>query len=85
MAAQYKLLRPHYLASGWADTGTIVTEGKEIPIGWFPTPAVDPLNSDAVVAFYAAGPREGGQCESFNIYQGNYLIRPQVYWTTVEF
>jgi hypothetical protein len=81
MAARYNLLRPHYLRSGWADAGTIVTEGFEIPNGWIPTLAVDPLNTDAVNAFYAAGPRDGGIYEDTNLWPGGFpIIKPVTSW-----
>jgi hypothetical protein len=54
---QYKLILPHYLNQGYLPAGAIITEGGAIPFGWVPTLAVDPLNSAAVSAFYAAGPR----------------------------
>lgn len=40
----------------WYPGGTVVTEGKEIPVGWVPTFAVDPLNTVAVQNFWQAGP-----------------------------
>jgi hypothetical protein len=60
MTAQYRLLCPHYLNGIMLVADDIVTEGTDVPNGWVPTLAVDPLNSDAVSAYYAAGPRDGG-------------------------
>jgi hypothetical protein len=58
MTAQYRLLCPHYLNGIMLVADDIVTEGTDVPNGWIPTLAVDPLNSDAVNAYYAAGPRD---------------------------
>jgi len=54
---QYRLLEPHYINNQVFAVGAVLTEGVELPEGWIPTLAVDPLNNDAVKAFYAAGPR----------------------------
>jgi hypothetical protein len=55
--AQYRLLGPHYVNGATLTTNSIVTEGVELPIGWQPTLAVDPLNGGAIIAFYSQGPR----------------------------
>jgi hypothetical protein len=57
MAASYRLLCPHYINGIMLVADDIVTEGVDVPNGWVPTLACDPLNSDAVNAYYAAGPR----------------------------
>jgi hypothetical protein len=57
MSAQYRLLCPHYLNGVMMVADDIVTEGVNVPNGWVPTLACDPLNSAAVSAYYAAGPR----------------------------
>src|SRR5215469_6741946 len=57
MAASYRLLCPHYIGGVWYAQNTVVAEGAGLPFGWVPTLAVDPLNSEAVDAYYAAGPR----------------------------
>lgn len=59
VGAQYFLLQPHYIFDRLLPAWTIVTEGVEIPFGWIPTLMVDPLNTQAVTAFYNAGPRPG--------------------------
>jgi hypothetical protein len=87
MPALYKLLRPHYLQY-WRDAGELIFEGVDIPNGWVPTLSVDPLNTAAVNAFYAAGPRDGGNYEGTNFYQGGYLgsqppIKPATSWYVV--
>ena len=60
MTAQYRLLCPHYLGGVMYVADDIVNEGTEVPNGWVPTLASEPLNSDAVNAYYAAGPRDNG-------------------------
>ena len=57
MTAQYRLLCPHYINGVVMVADDIVTEGVDVPNGWVPTLACDPLNTNAVNAFYAAGPR----------------------------
>src|SRR5437868_3003596 len=79
----YLLLTDHYLATGYTPAGTTVTEGKEIPIGWIPTLAVDPLNTVAIQAFWNAGPRALAEAEAsreFYPVAGNIFRRPVVYW-----
>jgi hypothetical protein len=38
------------------DAGSVVTEGKELPAGYIPGPALEPLDLDATNKFFAAGP-----------------------------
>jgi hypothetical protein len=62
VAAQYRVIQPHWINNNYYDVGTVLTEGSlytsgELPSNWVPTLAVDPLNTRAVDAFYAAGPR----------------------------
>jgi hypothetical protein len=80
MPALYKLLRPHYLQY-WRDAGELIFEGVDIPNGWVPTLSVDPLNTAAVNAFYAAGPRDGGIYEDTNLWPGGFpVIKPATSW-----
>ena len=81
----YKLLLPHYIGGAYLDEGTIVIEGSQIPVGWIPTLAVDPLNISAAVAFFKAGPRDGGQYFDLNLFQSENFARtmvtpPATYW-----
>ena len=79
MAASYLLLTAHYLASGYAPAGTTVTEGGAIPPGWRPTPACDPQNTQAIQAYWQAGPPTGADT--------NFLACPQpklaIYWQPI--
>jgi hypothetical protein len=83
--AIYKLLLPHYVRGAYLDEGLTVTEGVQIPSGWVPTLAVDPLNNSAVLAFFNAGPRDGGQYPDLSLYQSENFARtsvtpPATYW-----
>jgi hypothetical protein len=61
--AMYRLLTPHMLQPQgtrgffYRERGEIITEFTDVPIGWVPTLAVEPLNAIAVTAYYNAGPR----------------------------
>jgi hypothetical protein len=90
VAASYLLLVPHYLASGYAPAGTVVTEGREIPIGWVPTAAVDPLNAEAIQAYFNAGPQSVSSAEYSRDYYWSQrpwdeleTRQPQVQWKAV--
>lgn len=55
--ASYRFLRDHYidriyLAGTTASTADV---GGTLPAGWVPSAGVDPLDPDAVEAFFAAG------------------------------
>ena len=90
VAAQYLLLRPHWINNTYYDAGTVLTEGSlytagVLPTNWVPTLAVDPLNTRAVNAFYAVGPRRGGYYEDINwwayiITPLNPMIQAVTYW-----
>src|SRR5215472_475237 len=92
--AQYRLLEPHILNTRVYETGVVISETSndgitDVPVGWVPTLAVDPLNSRAVTAFYAAGPRNiawedlneyGGLYHVFTSSNPNQFVRPVTYW-----
>ena len=86
VAGQYRLLVPHTLKGGvYYEANSIVTEAVEIPANWVPSLAVDPLNTRAVNAFYAAGPRRGGYYEDVNNlpyiqFAFNTPIAPATFW-----
>lgn len=87
VAAQYRLLSPHYLATGYTLAGTIVTEGKEIPFGWIPTNAVEPLNQPAIQQYWNVGPNFNAELSqdyyptafTYNI----FVAAPKVFWKPV--
>ena len=83
---QYRLLKAHYLVSGWFDVDTIVTEGREIPFGWVPTLGVDPLNATAVQNFWNVGPRSYATYEDVNEFENATKSKsmPVTYWKQVS-
>jgi hypothetical protein len=80
MTAQYLLLRPHLLGSVEAAPGAVITEGVDVPGGWVPTLAVDPLNAAGATAFYNAGPRDGGAYEDLIYWPGWLQVAPVTRW-----
>jgi hypothetical protein len=75
--SKYLMLEDHYVNGQYLPAGTIqstIDIGGLLPIGWIPTPNVDPLDTSAVAAFYAAGPARSGL-----IY-----IDPTTYWITIS-
>jgi hypothetical protein len=88
--ASYRLLADHYLYGFYYRPNTIITEGREIPFGWVPTLAVDPLNSLAVTAYYNAGPRstDYGDLSTYtNMYKREFadvpVNSPITFWKQV--
>lgn len=88
-SGQYRLLEPHflnnqYVNNQWRDVDDILTEGIDIPFGWVPTLAVDPLNSTAAAAFWLAGPRDlvTAPSEDLTIYNNLYRSPHRIitYW-----
>ena len=74
--SKYLMLEDHYVNGQYLPAGSIQTTvdaGGLLPINWIPTPNVDPLDTSAVAAFYAAGPARSGL-----IY-----INPITYWTII--
>jgi hypothetical protein len=80
--AVYLLLVPHYLASGLAPAGTVVTEGANIPVGWVPTVACDPQNVSATHQYWKAGSGPVAGAEFSQDYYGSapLIQRPIVNW-----
>lgn len=89
MTAQYRLLADHYLPSGASvSAGTVITEGVDVPMGWIPSPSVDPQNAQAIQAFWNAGPMgcldaEKSRSQYSSI--GNFFVflAPVIYWTRI--
>lgn len=87
-AAVYRLLADHYLASGYAPAGTVVTEGLQIPNGWIPTTASEPQNAQAIQNFWNAGPQAQKDAESGRdrFWSGAALfsqVPPVIYWNSI--
>jgi hypothetical protein len=59
--AKYRFLQDHYIGNLYFSAGTTASTsdvGGLLPANWVPTPNVDPLDTPAVEAFYAAGPNK---------------------------
>jgi len=56
IAATYRLLVDHYILNTYLLANTTVTEGIEVPLGWVPTIAAEPLNTTAIQNYWNAGP-----------------------------
>lgn len=89
MAASYRLLTDHYLPGGFVQAGTTVTEGDgNIPVGWIPSLAVDPLNTLAIQNFWNQGPQGMDDAEITRDFYPLFWQRwtnqpvtaPAVYW-----
>lgn len=88
--AQYKCIRQHWVGPFTGETtavyhnvGDILVEGVDVPLGWVPTLAVDPLNSNAAGAFWNAGPRDAASATSYDLDLwplGSMQVKPVTYW-----
>lgn len=81
MTATYRLLADHYINNALLPAGSVVTDtgaGAQIPVGWTPSPAVDPLDSGAVTQFYNAGPGLCGLCRAQ--FSTQAVNPPATYW-----
>ncbi len=78
--ATYRALQDMWLGGNWpyVTAGTILTDGPggNLPNGWVPNGAVDPLDTAAVNAFWAAGPQIPGLIRS----QWTFIAPPVTYW-----
>lgn len=79
--AVYYLLEDHVISGQYFYAGSVVAEGIDVPIGWPPTPNVDPLNTSAVQEFYQAGPQLQGLTRTQ--WQAIPVARPVTYWIAV--
>lgn len=75
--ATYRALQDIYIGGNWpyAPAGTTLTDqapNPNIPQGWVPPAAVDPLDTPAVQAFWNAGPQQ---------LPGIRVSAPATYWT----
>lgn len=73
----YLMLEDHYINGQYMLAGTTQSTadvGGLLPTGWVPTPNVDPLDTAAVNAFYAAGP----------VISGSINIKPITYWAQIR-
>jgi hypothetical protein len=61
--ALYRMLAAHSIGGMYFDAGSIAETsdlGGQLPADWIPSPNVEPLDTPAVNAFYAAGPNARG-------------------------
>lgn len=82
MAATYLFLEDHLVGNNYIYAGDVASEGGLLPNGWIPTPNVDPLNTDAVNAFYRQGPRIGGPIRTQ--WTTRFVPPPATFWTFVK-
>jgi hypothetical protein len=83
--ATYRLLEDHFVGRAGGtllQAGQVVTTGVELPAGWVPTPNVDPLDTDAVNAFYAVGPVMPGPVRAQ--WSTIAVPAPTTYWTRLQ-
>jgi hypothetical protein len=55
----YRFIQDAYVGTQYFYAGTTASTadvGGQLPAGWIPGPCVDPLDTPAINAFYAAGP-----------------------------
>jgi hypothetical protein len=69
---KWRLLSDHYMQNGMIAAGEVV----EMPADWRPSNAVEPLDAEAVDAFYAAGP----QVVPLVSERWNVVTQPTTYW-----
>src|SRR4029077_10596844 len=69
----YVLLQDHWIGTNFLPAGSTQSTadvGGLLPVGWVPTPNVDPIDAAAVTAFYKAGPQ----------FPGLTQVKPATYW-----
>jgi hypothetical protein len=79
--ASYRLLADHYVGGVVHLAGTTLSTadvGGTLPTGWVPSGQVDPLDGDAVQAFWDAGPQGLGLVRQR--WTGTPVPRPVTYW-----
>ena len=90
MGASYRLLSDHWVvdmsgANVYHNAGDIVMEGRDIPFGWPPTLASEPLNTQAIQQYWNIGPRGMLDAEpqrDFYVKPFN-LVPPSIKWVRV--
>lgn len=79
--AQYVLLVPHYINDGYYPAYTTVTEGVELPFGWPPTLAVEPLNAPAIQNYWNQGPKPMTDAQPYKEFFPFFqTYKRSVYW-----
>jgi hypothetical protein len=81
--ARWRFLEDHLVGKNYIQAGSeLNSDGGLVPLNWAPTPNVEPLNSLAVTAFYAAGPRDLGLVRQ----QWSFISVPQpiTFWKQIS-
>lgn len=76
--ARYRFLLPHYVNDFYfeaGDTASTADVGGRLPQGWRPSGSCEPLDADAVRAFFAAGPQR--------LAVDPRVAKPKTYWREV--
>ena len=78
----YRFLADHSVGPFYFQAGTTASTADDgvglLPVGWVPTGGVEPLDSSAVAAFFAAGPQFGWPIRQQ--WTGIGVPRPVTYW-----
>lgn len=59
----YRFLQDHSIAGIYYQAGSVASTadvGGTLPTNWLPSAAVDPIDTPAIAAFFAAGPQQSG-------------------------
>lgn len=83
--AKYRFLENHQIGQNFYPAGTSDSDtisGGSLPMGWLPTPNVDPLNDAGVIAFYNAGPQLPGMIRSR--FQPEPVLPPATQWVQLS-
>jgi hypothetical protein len=79
--AQYRLLADHWIGQFYFAAGTMASTsdvGGLLPANWTPSGNSEPLDTDAVNAFWNAGPQLLGLVRSQ--FSNQYVAPPVTYW-----
>lgn len=79
--ASYRLLQPHWINDAYLEANTTATDtgaNANIPVGWKPTLACEPLDSGGLTNFYAQPPGRPPLIQSQ--FQTNVIQPPTTFW-----
>ncbi len=83
--SQYRFLQDHYVNGVTYPAGTVASTadvGGTLPVGWVPTGQVDPQDTPAIAAFFAAGVQLLGLVRSQ--WSTQAVLPPIVRWAVVN-
>jgi hypothetical protein len=84
LMSAYRFLSDHYIGTQYFYAGTIASTadvGGTLPVNWLPSNAVDPLDTAALNAFCAIGPKPLGLVRQQWV--GLFVAPPVTYWRIV--